>query len=125
MEKKQPRYNRIVESDLATPTLATVKAQVTRPETSKHLLIVVGTGLALLALVVAGIWIALLSIVDATQEHPLSSWHQVLAFLDSAKGWLIALVILLLLAKWGIPGAWHAFKAWHGLKAEERRLAAE
>src|SRR6266487_5486193 len=123
---KQQRDARVVESDLARTALPLrQQQQVPAPcESARHLLLLAGLGLFLLGLVVAGIWIGVLSIIDAIQGHPLSSWHHVLAWLDSAK-WYELWLGLLIVVYLGLKRGWSAYKAIDDHRTEKRRIAAE
>ena len=116
MEKQ--RNARIVESDRSRTALPIRQQQVPAPRVSvKHLLVLAGLGLLLLGLVIAGIWIGVLSILDAVQGYPLASWHHVLAWLDGAKWFVLVPVVIF--------AGWKAFKAIDSHFAERRKALAE
>src|SRR6266487_3956968 len=123
---KQQRDARVVESDLARTALPLrQQQQVPAPcESARHLLLLAGLGLFLLGLVVAGVWVGMLSLIDAVQGHPLSSWHHVLAWLDGAK-WYALWLGLLIVVYLGLKRGWSAYKAIDNHRTEKRRIAAE
>ena len=124
---KQQRDARVVESDLACTALPIRQQQQQVPapgESVRHLIVLAALGLFLLGLVVAGVWVGVLSIIDAVQGHPLSSWHHVLAWLDSAK-WYALWLGLLIVVYLGLKRGWSAYKAIDDHRTEKRRIAAE
>ncbi len=124
---KQQRDARVVESDLACTALPIRQQQQQVPapgESVRHLIVLAALGLFLLGLVVAGVWVGVLSIIDAVQGHPLSSWHHVLAWLDSAK-WYALWLGLLIVVYLGLKRGWSAYKAIDDHRTEKRRMAAE
>ncbi len=123
---KQQRDARVVESDLARTALPLrQQQQVPAPgESARHLLLLAGLGLFLLGLVVAGVWVGMLSLIDAVQGHPLSSWHHVLAWLDGAK-WYALWLGLLIVVYLGLKRGWSAYKVIDDHRSQKRRIAAE
>src|SRR5450755_4805579 len=125
---KQQRDARVVESDLSRPALPLRQQQqhqVPAPGGSvKYLIVLAALGLVLLGLVVAGIWVGVLSLIDAVQGHPLSSWHHVLTWLDSAK-WYALWLGLLIVVYLGLKRGWSAYKAIDDHRSQKRRIAAE
>src|SRR6266516_689474 len=124
MEKQ--RHGRVVESDLARTALPLrQQQQVPAPgESARDLIVLAALGLILLGLVVAGVWIGVLSIIDAVQGHPLASWHHVLTWLDSAK-WYALWLGLLIVVYLGLKRGWSAYKAIDDHRTEKQLLAAE
>ena len=124
---KQQRDARVVESDLSRTALPLRQQQQQVPapgESVKHLIVLAGLGLFLLGLVIAGVWIGVLSILDAIHGHPLSSWHHMLAWLDSAKWYALWLGLLVVVYLGGKRG-WSAYKAIDDHRSQKRRMAAE